>query len=80
MNFKIEKIEQEVNFVDSSTNEKFDYVKFAEKLYNGEKIKITNFGNLSSDEKIIVNQTIRELNDLSAPKKRKKIIMKYNEN
>lgn len=79
MNFKVEKKGQDVEFLNSDTNEKFNYVTFADNLYNGKKIKITNYSNLSGDEKSIVKQAIQELNDLSNVRKRKKIISQYNE-
>lgn len=39
MRYKIEKKENNVNFIESITGEKFDYIKFADKLYDGKKLK-----------------------------------------
>ncbi len=74
MKFKVEKNGNVVNFVDVITKNKFDYIEFADKLYNGEKIEITNYKNVSDDEKKVIDQTIKELNDLANPRKRKRII------
>lgn len=74
MKFKVEKNGSVVNFVDVATKNRFDYIEFADKLYNGEKIEIASYKNVSDDEKKIIEQTIQELNDLANPRKRKKII------
>ena len=74
MKFKVEKIGNVVNFIDITTKNKFDYIEFANKLYNDEKIEITHYKNISDDEKKIIDQTIKELNDLANPRKRKRII------
>lgn len=74
MKFKVEKNGSVVNFVDVTTKNRFDYIEFADKLYNGEKIEIASYKNVSDDEKKIIDQTIQELNDLANPRKRKKII------
>lgn len=74
MKFKVEKNGSVVNFVDVATKNRFDYIEFADKLYNGEKIEIASYKNVSDDEKKIIDQTIQELNDLANPRKRKKII------
>ena len=74
MKFKVEKNGNVVNFVDVITKNKFDYIEFADKLYNGERIEITNYKNVSDDEKKVIDQTIKELNDLANPRKRKRII------
>lgn len=74
MKFKVEKYGNVVNFVDVINKNKFDYIEFADKLYNGEKIEITNYKNVSDDEKKVIDQTIKELNDLANPRKRKRII------
>lgn len=74
MKFKIEKNGNVVNFIDTSTKNKFDYVEFADKLYRGEKLEIVNYKNVSEEEKKVIDQTIQELNDLANPRKRKRII------
>lgn len=74
MKFKVEKNGSVVNFVDVATKNRFDYIEFADKLYNGEKIEIASYKNVSDDEKKIIDQTIQELNDLANHRKRKKII------
>lgn len=74
MRYKIEKKENNVNFIESITGEKFDYIKFADKFYDGEKVEISDYGTLTPDEKKIVDKTVKELNELSNSKKRKKII------
>lgn len=74
MKFKVEKNGSVVNFVDVATKNRFDYIEFADKVYNGEKIEIASYKNVSDDEKKIIEQTIQELNDLANPRKRKKII------
>lgn len=74
MKYKIEKKGNNVKFVESETNAGFDYIKFADKLYEGEKIEILDYGTLTDDEKKLVNKTINELNNLANPSKRKKTI------
>ncbi len=74
MRYRIEKKENNVNFIESITGEKFDYIKFADKLYDGEKVEISDYGTLTPDEKKIIDKTVKELNELSNSKKRKKII------
>lgn len=75
MKYNVSKNGMSINFVDSITGEKFDYVKFADSLYNGEKLEIKNFSsNLTEEEKKTILQTVKELNSLSNPRKRKKII------
>lgn len=74
MKFKIEKKGNSVNFINIETKSKFDYIEFADKLYNGEQIEITNYGTLTEEEKKVINQTIKELNALANPRKRKRII------
>lgn len=51
MKFKVEKNGSVVNFVDVATKNRFDYIEFADKLYNGEKIEIASYKNVSDDEK-----------------------------
>ena len=74
MKFKVEKNGSVVNFVDVATKNKFDYIEFADKLYDGEKIEVVYHKNVSDDEKKIIDQTVQELNDLANPRKRKKIM------
>lgn len=74
MKIEIIKKGNTLNFVDSTTKEPFNYIKFADKLYGGEKIEITNYGNISDDERKAINQTIKDLNGLATPSKRKAII------
>ena len=74
MKFKVEKNGNVVNFVDVATKNKFDYIEFADKLYNGEKIEVVFHKNVSDDEKKIIDKTVQELNDLANPRKRRKII------
>lgn len=74
MKFRIEKNGQNINFIDCETNSKFDYITFADNLYQGKKLEIEDYGGLSKDEITIVKQTVNELNSLSNPRKRRKII------
>lgn len=74
MKYKIEKKGNNVNFINHENGNGFDYIEFADKLYAGEKIEISDYGNLTIEEKKIIDKTIKELNDLSNVRKRKKII------
>lgn len=74
MKFKIEKNGNTLNFIKVTTKNKFDYVDFADKLYSGEKIEIIDYKDISEDEKKVIDQTIKELNDLANTRKRKKIM------
>ena len=74
MKFKIEKNGNTLNFINVTTKNKFDYVDFADKLYSGEKIEIIDYKDISEDEKKVIDQTIKELNDLANTRKRKKIM------
>ena len=74
MKYKIEKNGNSVNFINDETKEKFDYIEFADKLYDGEQLEITNYGTLSEEEKKVIDQTVKELNALANPRKRKRII------
>ena len=74
MKYKIEKKGNNVNFINYENGNGFDYIEFADKLYAGEKIEISDYGNLTIEEKKIIDKTIKELNDLSNVRKRKKII------
>lgn len=81
MNFNVEKNGKNVHFINCDTGDKFDYIDLAEHLYLGEKITIKKYSSdLTKEEKDIINQTIIELNELSKPRKRKKIILQYKEN
>ncbi len=81
MNFNVEKNGKYVNFINCDTGDKFDYIDFAEGLYLGKKIEVKKYSSdLTTEEKDIINQTIKELNELSKPRKRKKIILQYKEN
>lgn len=51
MKYKIEKNGNSVNFINDETKEKFDYIEFADKLYDGEQLEITNYGTLTDEEK-----------------------------
>lgn len=74
MKIKITKNGSTLNFIDSATEKKFNYVEFADNLYNGERIEIVNYGNISDDERKTIDQTVKDLNALAMPKKRKAII------
>lgn len=74
MKYKIEKNGSSVNFINIKTNDKFNYIEFADKLYDGEQLEITNYGTLTEEEKKAIDQTVKELNDLANPRKRKRII------
>lgn len=74
MKYKIEKNGNSVNFINIKTNDKFNYIEFADKLYDGEQLEITNYGILTEEEKKAIDQTVKELNDLANPRKRKRII------
>ena len=74
MKFKIEKNGNTLNFINATTKNKFDYVDFADKLYSGEKIEIIDYKDVSEEEKKVIDQTIKELNDLANTRKRKKIM------
>lgn len=74
MKYKIEKNGNSVNFINIKTNDKFNYIEFADKLYDGEQLEITNYGTLTEEEKKTIDQTVKELNDLANPRKRKRII------
>lgn len=74
MKYKIEKNGNSVNFINIKTNDKFNYIEFADKLYDGEQLEITNYGTLTEEEKKAIDQTVKELNDLANPRKRKRII------
>ena len=81
MNFNVEKNGKNVNFINCDTGDKFDYIDMAEHLYLGEKISIKKYSSdLTKEEKNIIKQTILELNELSKPRKRNKIIFQYKEN
>ncbi|MBQ1387213.1 hypothetical protein IIY68_00200 [Candidatus Saccharibacteria bacterium] len=74
MKIKITKNGSTLNFIDPTTEKKFNYVEFADNLYNGEQIEIVNYGNISDDERKTIDQTVKDLNALAMPKKRKAII------
>lgn len=74
MKYKIEKKGNNVNFINLETEKGFDYIEFADKLYLGEKIEISDYGNITEEEQKIIDKTIKELNDLSNARKRRKII------
>ena len=74
MRFRIIKTGNTVSFKNADTDNKFDYVEFANQLYSGDKLEIMEYGNLSEEEIKIVNKTVCDLNNLSNPRKRKKII------
>ena len=63
-----------MNFINEKKKKKFDYIEFADKLYDGEQLEITNYGTLSEEEKKVIDQTVKELNALANPRKRKRII------
>lgn len=74
MKYKLVKKGNNVNFINCENENSFDYVEFADKLYVGDKIEISDYGNITGEEKKIVDKTIKELNDLSNIRKRKRII------
>lgn len=77
MKFRIEKNGNSINFINVDTNCKFDYIEFADNLYNGVELQIVDYGTLTEDEKKVIVQTIKELNELSNPRKRRKIISQF---
>ena len=74
MKYKISKKGNTVNFINVKDNKPFDYLEFADKLYEGEKLEITEYSTLTEEEKKIINQTVKELNNLANKSKRKKTI------
>lgn len=74
MKFKIEKNGNSVNFINVDTKCKFDYIEFADNLYEGQELQIVDYGTLTEDEKKVIVQTIKELNELANPRKRRRII------
>lgn len=76
MKYIVKKNGSSVNFIDEN-GKKFNYVDFANNLYLGDKIIIKKYEGLTEEEKKIIEKTVKELNDLSNPKKRKKIISQF---
>ena len=50
MKYNVSKNGMSINFVDSITGEKFDYVKFADSLYNGEKFQVLEGSQVNIDK------------------------------
>ena len=80
MEYIINKEKDKIVFLNKEDKSKFDYIKLVESLHNNEDIKIIGFDDkITDDEKKIIQKTVKDLNDLKKPSKRKSIISQYSE-